>query len=456
MAVPASSELFAGETDDPHLLGLRASVWGHAPLLAARLREQITNPDDPFADRPPTSPGAPLNNMGHQRRLADPGMVGVAPNVDTLYSLAWLDLRDEPFVLESPDFGSRYYTFQFGLADTSTELSVGARTHGSRLPPIAITGPGELRDIPADMLHVPSTTRYLLIAGRILVRPDEPDDYSAVYALQKRIELRPLSRYLRRGNGPNPVPEQRRLRAGADAVADDLVPLVELGNLLRDWVVDPRERRLIDSFAAIGLTCGHGFSPASLTERAAADAARGFADGTALVERKTYDMGRHVNGWTINYDGPRFGDDYLLRAAIAEDLVYVTVPEEALYAVAKTDAAGAQLDGSNDYRISFASDSLPPVDAFWSVTMYRRDAHPLVANELQRYSIGDRTPSLGRGEDGSLTIFVGHEAPADARRQNWLPAPDGPFHLMMRLYEPRPEALDGSWVPPPVERVTAR
>ena len=149
------------------------TVWGHAPLLAARLREQLTKPDDPFAARPPTSPGAALNNVGHQRRFSDPGLAGVAPNVDTLYTLAWLDLADEPFVLEAPDFGSRYYTFQFGLADTTTELSLGARTHGARLPAIVITGPGAPTEaLPPDLLNVTSTTRYLLIAGRILVRPD--------------------------------------------------------------------------------------------------------------------------------------------------------------------------------------------------------------------------------------------------------------------------------------------
>jgi len=101
----------------------------------------------------------------------------------------------------------------------------------------------------------------------------------------------------------------------------------------------------------------------------------------------------------------------------------------------------------------FAPDALPPVDAFWSVTMYRRDAYPLVANALNRYSIGDRTPSLVFGADGSLTLRISHEPPGDSG-SNWLPAPEGPFHLMMRLYVPRPEVLDGSWVPPPVERDT--
>ena len=125
-----SRELFARETDDPCVLALRAYVWGLPLILATRMRQLFTNPLDPFAPRLPTSAGAPLNNLGHQRRLADPTLAGIAPNVDTLYSLAWLDLAEEPFVLETPDFGARYYTFQMGHGDTATELSFGTRSHG--------------------------------------------------------------------------------------------------------------------------------------------------------------------------------------------------------------------------------------------------------------------------------------------------------------------------------------
>jgi hypothetical protein len=453
VTAPATSRhLFEGETDDAYLLALRASVWGYAPRLAARMRLSFTNPADPFAPRLPTSAGAPLNNIGHQRQLSDPTLPGVAPNVDTLYTLAWVDLAAEPFVLETPDFGSRYYSFQFGYADTRADLSLGARTHGARLPPIFISGPRDGMAAPVGMLHVTSHTRYALLAGRILVQPDEPDDYEVVYALQSRIRLRTLSRYLAARDGVNPVPEQRLLDDGGDAVAAELLSLNELGNVLRDWVVEPRERPLVESFGTIGVSVEHGFRAAALDAATSPDVARGLADGEALVERKTHDLGRDVNGWTINYDGPRFGDDYLLRAGVAKDQIYVTVPEEALYPVAKVDAEGAALSGEHTYRLVFAGDALPPVDGFWSVTMYRRDAHPLVPNALGRYAIGDRTPGLVKNADGSLVIRIQHDEPVDESRANWLPAPRGSFHLMLRLYVPRTSVLDGSWVPPPVER----
>jgi hypothetical protein len=162
-----------------------------------------------------------------------------------------------------------------------------------------------------------------------------------------------------------------------------------------------------------------------------------------------------VNGWTINYDGPRFGDDYLLRSAVAKDQIYVTVPEEALYPVAKVDADGLPLSGEHAYRLTFAAGALPPVDAFWSTTMYSRDARPLVPNPIDRYAIGDRTAGLETEADGSLAIRIQHGEPPSGARANWLPAPRGPFHLIMRLYVPRASALDGTWVPPPVERVPA-
>jgi hypothetical protein len=454
IAAPSSEEIFAGETDDPHLLAVRAYVWGVALVAAAKLRLHLTNPQDPFAPRLPTSAGAPLNNMGHQRRLSDPTLAGVAPNVDTLYSLAWLDLAEEPFVLEAPDFGSRYYTFQMGYGDTATEVSLGARTHGGQLPPVLVSGPNNREPAPRGMLHVPCHTRYFLLAGRILVRPDDPSDHEAVRELQSRIRLRTLTRYLTGETGLSPVPEQRLLDAGAESLDGDLEPLNQLGSVLREWVVLPPERPLVDSFRAIGLMPEHGFQADVLSEAAKAAIARGLAEGVELVERKTLSLGENVNGWTINYLGPRFGHDYLLRAAVAKDQIYVTVPEEALYPVAKGDGDGLPFSGEHAYRMHFEAGELPPVDAFWSLTMYTRDGPPLVPNPIERYAIGDRPAGLVTEADGSLAIQIQNERPVSGSAVNWLPAPKGAFHLMLRLYVPRTPALDGSWVPPSVERIS--
>jgi hypothetical protein len=441
-----------GETTDPYALAVRAYVWGYALVEASRIRQNLTRPDDPFRERLPTSPGAALNNVGHQRRLSDPSFdAGVAPNVDTLYSVCWLDLADEAFVLETPDFGSRYYTFQLAYGDGSTDLSVGARTHGGRLPPVFVAGPRGGVAPPQNMVAVSSPTRYFMVAGRILVRPDDPSDLEAVHELQDQIRVRPWTVYAAGDAArlPNAAPPQRLVEGASETVDPELRFLHQLGNVMEDSA-PVRERPLAESFDAIALTLERGFDPAALSAEATAAVVRGLEHGADLVEQRSRNLGTNVNGWTINYAGPRFGDDYLLRSAVAKDQIYVTVPEEALYPTAAVDADGAPLHGGNGYRVNFLPGGLPPADAFWSLTMYARDP-PLVANPIDRYAIGDRTPGLVIESDGSLTIQIQNAAPVRAG-VNWLPAPTGAFRLMLRLYVPQAAARDGSWVPPPVER----
>jgi hypothetical protein len=432
-------------SSDLRALAVAAWIWGYPLVEATRLRQRFTSPGDPFAPRPPSSAGAPLNRIGHQRRLSDPALGGVAPNVDTLYSLAWLDLAEGPFVLEAPDFGSRYYTFQLAYGDTGADHSLGQRTHGSRLPPVVVHGPGSSPEPPAGAIVVASPTRYFMIGGRVLVRPDDPADFEAVRLLQSQITLRRLT------GEDGLVPDERPLDEGVDGVDPALRDLQRLGNVLRDWIVSPGDRRLVESFRPLGLSCERGFERHALPAPATAEVVRGLAEATQQIEARTHDLGTSANGWTTNYLGPRFGDDYLLRAAVAKDQIYVTVPEEALYPAASHDADGLPLHGSHAYRIAFAAGGLPPVDAFWSVTLYAA-AGGLVANPIDRYAIGDRTPGLVRDADGSLSIRIQHEQPRDG---NWLPAPAGPFRLILRLYVPRPEARSGAWAPPPVERVPA-
>jgi hypothetical protein len=430
---------------DPFALAVRAWIWGYPLVEATRLRQRFTSPGDPFAPRPASSAGAPLNRVGHQRRLSDPTLGGVAPNVDTLYSLAWLDLAGGPFVLEAPDFGERYYTFQLAYGDTGADHSLGRRTHGSRLPPVVVHGPGAAPRVPAGAISVASPTRYFMIGGRVLVRPDDPADFEAVRKLQSQITVRRLT------GDEGAVPAERPLDEGVDDVDPDLHDLQRLGNVLRDWIVSPGERRLVESFRRIGLTCEAGFEPGALSPHAVTEVVRGVAEATGRIERRTHDLGTSANGWTTNYLGPRFGDDYLLRAAVAKDQIYVTVPEEALYPAASHDSEGRPLDGAHAYRIAFPAGGLPPVEAFWSVTLYAA-AGGLVANPIDRYAIGDRTPGLVWEADGSLSIRIQHEPPGDG---NWLPAPAGPFRLILRLYVPREEARSGAWAPPAVERVPA-
>ncbi len=449
----SNREIFDPARSDAYALGVRAYVWGFPLVEMARIRLRATSPDNPHAPRPPASTGAPLNRWGHQTVSADPTFrFGVGPSVDLLYSSLRLDLADGPWVVEVPDCGARYYTVQIAYADSSAEQSYGRRTHGPKLPPLFLQGPGDETPAPAGMLAVRSPTRYCLLPARFLFDPAAPADLEAVRALQRQLTARPLQAYLEADPAPPPVPDQRRLIDPSTVPPAQLLFLHELGNVLRDWVVGPADQQWIDGFAHIGLTAVAGFRPEVLSTSTLDDIARGLSDGVEIVRGKSLSLGEDVGGWTVNRRGPRFGDDYLLRAGVAKDQIVVTVPEEALYPIARVDSEGRALHGTNTYRIRFPHGAEPPVDAFWSLTLYGDDGF-LVQNPMGRYALSDRTPGLIRESDGAIQVAVGTGPPPQGTAANWLPAPGSAFYLMLRLYLPRPEALDGTWKPPVVQRV---
>ena len=441
-----TEQLFAKRSTDPYTLAVRATVWGYPLVRAAQLRQKATQPDNPFASRPQTVATAALNRLGRARQLADPDTrIGVAPNNDTLYVLAFLDTEDGPFLLDTPDFGARYYTFQFGEADSSTHHSYGQSTHGHKLPPIFIVGPAYRGAAPKGALLVRSDQRYLMVAGRILV--GRPEDLPVVHQLEDRIAL---SKWLGPDRlGPTTVSPQRILAGAAADVPEALKPLADLCTVLQDWRPAPEESQLLQSFEAIGLTRQDGFRLDRLntSQRAAVEA--GIADGLKIIRAKTRNLGAMANGWSTSYSGSIFGKDYLLRAAVAMDQIYVVDKDEALYPVAHFDSVGAPLNGRTAYTICFAKADLPPVNAFWSITLYYAKGF-LVPNSLKRYSIGDRTPGIAYGKDGSLKLYVQNDDPGAGKTANWLPAPKEGFMLMMRLYRPKASAMTGQWHPPAI------
>jgi len=206
---------------------------------------------------------------------------------------------------------------------------------------------------------------------------------------------------------------------------------------------------LLQSFEAIGLTRQDGFRLDRLntSQRAAVEA--GIADGLKIIRAKTRNLGAMANGWSTSYSGSIFGKDYLLRAAVAMDQIYVVDKDEALYPVAHFDSVGAPLNGRTAYTICFAKADLPPVNAFWSITLYYAKGF-LVPNSLKRYSIGDRTPGIAYGKNGSLKLYVQNDDPGAGKTANWLPAPKEGFMLMMRLYRPKASAMTGEWHPPAI------
>lgn len=430
----------------------RVHVWAHPLLLAQRLRRNMTS-----LSLDERSAAAPLGRIGHQRRLSDPEYrVGVAPNVDTLYSVAWVDLDQGPYRLDLPVVPKRYYTVQVGFAD-STSVALGLRTHGERLPPVVVRRSGTTQP-PAtpDAVHLESPTRYAMFALRILVDADSAEDLAAVWSLQDRVVLRagrPSGWITQEDEPPGPGPCSATPPQGiAGPNAGVGAWLAEVHAVLRDLDADQVPPFVWADLDLLTLgwaeaAAGRNPAPQWWTEV--------LSSAEQRVAESVTTVGTSVNGWTVNAKGCAFGEDWDLRAAVAHSQIYINPAEEAVYPVAERDEQGRPLTGEHRYEVTFAPGALPPVRYFWSLTMYHAKGL-LVENSARRYAIGDRTPDLRAAEDGSLTVRISTEESRPAATGAgvaWLPAPAGRFRLMLRLYGPGTEVLDGSWAPPPVRRV---
>lgn len=423
-------------------------VWGYPLVRSLQLREKMTRAVAGRERGSARSAAAPLGEFGHQKLLSDPGYrVGVAPNVDTLYSVAWVDLRRGDLRLDLPDFGQRYYAFQFGYHDTTCH-TLGQRTDGASLGPVKIRW--------APSLAVPVVTsdegetelrcnsRLLMIAGRIMVDSSDPRDLEEVHALQEAIIL------TRTGTDTRAVtPESDR--SGRPVTTDPesgpgRLFFDQLSQVMDDVSGDAVDPGIRDVLSAVGWRPGEAIG-AEVPEPALDEA---VSRGLNQVRRGIAEVGEIRNGWMINFAGIDFGHDWLLRASVAMAQIYINPAEEALYPVLEVDSAGRGLVGRHRYRLRFTPEQLPPVAYFWSLTMYHAEGL-LVSNPLSRYAVGDRSPHLRYDADGSLELVISHDRPAEGE-DNWLPAPVGGFRLMLRLYGPSAQCLDGGWSPPPLVR----
>jgi hypothetical protein len=373
----------------------------------------------------------------------------VTPNNDTLYLNAWLDLGPGPLVIDVPDTDDRYHVL--GLLDfyTNPFAHLGTRLTGNGARSFVVLGP-EAPDAPVPGFEAPravvrSPTRWVWIIGRILV--DGEHELPAVHALQDRFRLRSLADW-RAGRDGAPL----RFDACCDAKAplDAAGFVANVNRALRDNPPPADEHERVARFAAVGIGAGCPDEPAPVHA-----AVMGKAIEQGLRRLQAAGLGDTVHqGWTLppRLDGS-FGHDHLRRATVALKYIGALESAEAVYPMAYADAEGRTLSGAHAYRLHFAPGQLPPVDGFWSLTMYDRRDFMLVPNAIGRYAIGDRTRGLVRGADGSLTIHVQQAPPADAAaRANWLPAPAGEFYLCLRAYLPQPALLDGTYRLPGLQR----
>lgn len=434
-----------------YTLGVQAYVFGFPYVYLPSLRWWWVTVPKPAGGM---TPYAAPNHFHHGRGLADASYRdGGSPNNDTLYSIAWVDLRAEPVILSHPDMGERYFTFELACLDSDNFAYVGKRTTGGGAGSFALVGPQWSGTLPAGVQALPpSRTSSVLVLGRTLV--DGPADVPAVNRLQDQYSLVPLGLWGRPGAD---LPERRDVWRPFDAKAD---PLDEWKTMNRAMTEDPPEARLaklVEWFGKVSVGPGHDVD--ALDDASKRGLARAAVDGRKLLDGAIHsgEIGKRVNQWSIP---PRtFGrvglvDDFLQRGSVqCMGGIIANESEEAVYFNTSFDGSGQPFDGTRAYAMRFAPGGLPQVDAFWSLTLYD-PTYNLTPNPIDRYSIGNRTAGLRQDADGGLTIRIQGTSPGRGQEANWLPSTTaGPFSLVLRTCMPGPDIVEQRWAPPPVVKL---
>jgi hypothetical protein len=389
------------------------------------------------------SAGAAQNAIYMRRVLADHTSRGVtSPNNDTLYGSAWLDLSQGPVYVKLPDFGKRYFSLQLMDFYTNSFAVLGARTTGSAGGTVMLIGPNDAAPALTNVLRAPTQRVWAL--ARTLV--DGPHDLEAANKAQAGVDIL--------GPKAEPGTAHQTFAKGREPNAAWRDYFAEAGRLLTEYQPPVTDFAIRKRIVALGL--GPHFSPDRFSAAEQASIEAGVAEARALVIDPR-SRGFAVDGWY--YPGAslgNFGQDYIARAIVARTGLAALPREEAMYMRPTGDGGNALYDGRKAWRIHFDAGKQPPVDAFWSLTMYERTADGqsfFTQNPLNRYSIGDRTQGLKSNADGSLDIFIGHDNPGPDRASNWLPAPAGPFTMTLRAYLPKPDLLSGTYRLPPMTAV---
>jgi hypothetical protein len=434
---------------DAHAIGVAAYLYFYPLITMDLTRKQMTNVARPEGFH------TPMNAFVSLAAFPPADMkVVVRPNFDTLYSSAWLDLTKEPMIVSAPDTAGRYYLLPMLDMWTDVFASPGWRTTGTQAGDYAIVPPSWTGSIPAGVVRIDAPTPYVWIIGR--TKTDGPADYAAVHELQKGYKITPLS-----GWGKPPIVVTQTIDPSVDVKTP---PKRQVDTMTGDKFfayaaellkVNPphiTDEPIIARIKRIGFEQGKSFDIAKVdaTVRKAIEDAP--AQAQKLMAWKIPTLARVANNWSMNTDTMGvYGTYYLKRAIVAQFGLGANLPEDAIYPANVGDESGKPLDGTNKYIIRFAKDALPPVDAFWSVTLYDDEGFQ-VANPVNRFAVSSWMP-FKRDADGSLTLYFQNENPGGDHEVNWLPSPKGPFNLTMRLYAPKSDALTGVWNPPAIKRI---
>ncbi len=437
-----------GDAEDLREIAREAYIYFYPLVVMDVTRKQLVNLD------PKVSPfGGPANSFRHVRAFPTADMRSVVrPNFDTLYSSAWLDLSKGPIVLSTADTGGRYYMLPIMDMWSDVFAVPGKRTNGTQAADFAIVPPGWRGTLPKGVWRIDSPTTFAWIIGR--TQTNSPTDYAAVHKIQDGFRLTPLASW-----GKTPPKLEQRIDPSVDTRTE---PLRQVGGMPAtqyfqyaaelmkanpphetDWSIVARMRR-------IGLEPGKAFDTTKVSNDVLAQA---MAEGQRMMREKRDSIARVANGWSMNTDTMGvYGNYYLKRAIIAQVGLGANQVEDAIYPLNVSDASGKPVTADKRYVMHFSKEELPPVDAFWSLTMYDAEGFQ-VANALNRFAIGDRD-ALKYNADGSLDLYIQSDDPGSGKTSNWLPAPkSGKLGLTLRLYAPKPQVITGQWNPPPVKAV---
>jgi hypothetical protein len=431
-------------------IGADAYVYFYPLVTMDITRKQLTNHNPG-----PGVFGGPMNMFVNVEAFPPADFKAVVrPNFDTLYSSAYLDLTKEPVVVSVPDTGGRYYLLPMLDMWSDVFASPGWRTTGTQAGNFLVTPRGWTGMVPAGMTQLEAPTPYVWVIGR--TKTDGPPDYDAVHKIQAGYKIAPLSEW-----GKPSKPIEFKLDASVDMKTPPKTQVdtmsgekyfayaAELMKLHPPHITD---QPIIAQMKRIGIEPGKTFDIGKVDPvvRSALESAPAAAQ--KLMEWKVATLARVANHWSMNTDTMGvYGNYYIKRAIVAQLGLGANLPEDAIYPLNLGDEDGVPLDGANKYTIHFDKGGTPPVNAFWSLTLYDSDGFQ-VANSLNRFAVSSWMP-FKYNPDGSLDLYFQNQSPGTDKEANWLPAPKGPFNLTMRLYGPKLDALTGKWNPPSIAKV---
>lgn len=425
------------------------------PLISIDVtRKQYTNvePGKEFGK-------GPMNTITNVPAYPPADFKGVVrSNFDTLYSIAWLDVSEEPIVLSVPDTDGRYYLMPMLDMWSDVFASPGWRTTGTGAGTFIIAQQGwDADNLPDEAQVIEAPTPYVWIIGR--TKTDGPQDYDAVHKIQEQYRVVPLSKF-RTDYTPPPVKIDPTIdmktppKVTVDSMSGEDY-FTYAADLLQTTPPHVTDGPIIAQLDRIGFEAGKPLDFSKLDPAVQKAFSAAPASAQKLMKWKVPSLARMANGWSMNTDTMGvYGNYYLKRAIVAQMGLGANLPEDAIYPMNLMDDDGQPLNGaSNNYHIHFDKGRFPPAMAFWSITLYDSDGFQ-VGNPLERFAVSSWMPFV-ENADGSLDLYFQNESPGQALEANWLPAPKGPFNLTMRLYAPESDALTGKWNPPPVLKETA-